>query len=128
MPRVLIIDDDQTVANLLRSQLTDEGYQVSVAYDGGDGVVQATTSRPDLILLDVFLPDATGFQICSQFRKSEGTRSTPIIMMTGAARYPNQQLYGYQKGANEYIFKPFNIEEVDRLIHKYLDSNDQPPP
>src|SRR5687768_1834730 len=120
MSTVLIIDDDEHVTRLLEMQLGDEGHQVIVAHDGEQGLAQAEKIKPDLIMLDVFLPDVTGYQMCNSLRKHPSTRTTPIIMMTGAARFPNQQMYGRQRGANEYIFKPFDIVEVGEIVHKYI--------
>jgi four helix bundle protein len=122
MANVLIIDDDESVSTLLETQLKEEGHTVKIAHDGQSGMAQLLKFKPDLIMLDVFLPDSTGFQLCGQLRKHDLTKTTPIIMMTGAARFSTQQMIGYQKGANEYIFKPFNINEVDNLIHKYIGS------
>jgi four helix bundle protein len=120
MGQVLIIDDDEHVTRLLDTHLSEEGHKVAIAHDGEQGMALAQKIRPDLIMLDVFLGDATGYQMCNRLRKNPSTRTTPIIMMTGAARFPNQQNYGRERGANEYIFKPFNIVEVGELVHKYL--------
>ena len=103
MGQVLIIDDDEHITRLLETHLTDEGHQVTVTHDGETGMSQAERMTPDLIMLDVFLPDATGYQMCNRLRKNPSTRTTPIIMMTGAARFPNQQMYGRQRGANESV-------------------------
>ena len=120
MANILIIDDDEDITRFLQSQLSEEGHAVTVVHQGEEGMAKALKAAPDLIMLDVFLPDATGFQMCNQFRKNERTRSIPIIMMTGAARFPNQKIFGLERGANEYIPKPFNLLEVEELIHKYI--------
>jgi len=120
MARILIIDDDLMVAQLLREHLCNEGYEVTTTSMAEDGYKSAVENPPDLIFLDVNLPDATGFQICGRFRMTPVTQSIPIIMMTGAARWPNQQEIGKRMGASEYILKPFNIihvgERVDALM------------
>src|SRR5438105_10598699 len=105
MANVLVIDDDEDVTRLLEAQLGEQGHRVTVAHHGDEGMAKAFSAAPDLIMLDVFLPDSTGFQICSQIRKNAMTHSVPIIMMTGADRFPNQQAFGPERGANEYIFK-----------------------
>src|SRR4051794_8273706 len=99
MATVLVIDDDMDVTQLLENQLKDEGLNVQVAHQGEEGLAKALQTMPDLIMLDVFLPDATGFQICSQIRKNRTPQAVPIIMMTGAARFPNQQRFGLERGA-----------------------------
>jgi four helix bundle protein len=120
MANILVIDDDLEIGKLLQMHLTDEGHHVQLTHMGEEGLTRAVEHIPDLIMLDVFLPDYTGFQICKQLRKTPGTQNVPIIMMTGAARFPNQQMYGFERGANEYISKPFNIVEVGELVHKYI--------
>ena len=94
MARVLIIDDDELVRRLLEEHLSNEGYEIISASMAEDGYALAEESPPDLILLDVNLPDATGFQMCGRFRQNPMTESIPIIMMTDAARWPNQQQIG----------------------------------
>jgi four helix bundle protein len=127
MAKVLVIDDDVDIGNLLQTELTDQGHQVVVAHQGEEGMAQALQICPDLIMLDVFLPDSTGYQICSQIRKNDSTRRVPIIMMTGAARFPNQQSFALERGANEYIGKPFDIHEVSQLVQHYLEKGQATP-
>ena len=120
MANVLVIDDDQDITRLLQTQLSEEGHRVTVAHQGDEGLAKALKAAPDLIMLDVFLPDATGYQICNQIRKNAATESTPVIMMTGAARFPNQQQFGLDRGANEYILKPFQIFALSELVNSYI--------
>jgi len=118
MSRLLVIDDDPSVTRLLEEHLTNEGHEVTVAHFAEEGFKHATSTPPELIFLDVMLPDATGFQMVGRFRENPITRSIPIIMMTGSARFPNQQLIGKSMGANDYILKPFNVLELgDRVRH-----------
>jgi len=84
MARVLIIDDDDMIRRLLQEHLSNEGYDVVAAPTAEEGYLLALADPPDLILLDVNLPDATGFQMCGRFRQNPATKSIPIIMMTGA--------------------------------------------
>jgi DNA-binding response OmpR family regulator len=125
MQNILVIDDDTLVGGLLEAHLKDEGYQVQVVQRGDDGVAAATVTKPDLILLDVMLPDATGYQICKQLRTL--VQNVPIIMMSGVARYANQKTYAMERGANDYLVKPFEIIEVGDLVHSYLRKDNQPP-
>jgi len=119
MAKVLIIDDDIHIANILREHLAHEGYEVLVSNTGADGLAAVFKLKPDVILLDVMLPDATGFQVCKEIRKKPSAQAIPIIMMSGVARYPNQKGFGLERGANEYILKPFEIVEVGELVHSY---------
>ncbi len=120
MAKVLIIDDDSHVSNLLKSHLSEEGYEVVVAHRAIEGLTMADSTSPDLILLDVMLPDATGFQLCKELRRRPKTQGTPILMMSGVARYPNQKEFGLERGANEYILKPFKIFAVGEMVNNYI--------
>jgi four helix bundle protein len=120
MPRILIIDDDAMVARLLKDFLLEEGFEVAHMLDGESGFRDASSNPPDLILLDVNLPDSTGFQMCGRFRSHPPTKSMPIILMTGAARWPNQQAIGRQMGATDYILKPFDVLQVGQKVCQLL--------
>lgn len=120
MAKVLIIDDDPHVSNMLKAYLSEDGYEVVVAHRALEGLHIADTTSPDLILLDVMLPDATGFQLCKELRRRAKTQATPIVMMSGVARYPNQKEFGLERGANEYILKPFQIFEVGEIVNNYI--------
>jgi CheY-like chemotaxis protein len=120
MPRVLVIDDDLMVARLLEDHLTEEGLEVVCVHMAEQGFTLATQNPPDLIMLDVNLPDATGFQMCGRLRSHPSTKTVPIIMMTGAARFPNQQKIGRELGANEYIIKPFDVLQVGEKVYQLL--------
>lgn len=118
MAKVLIIDDDTMLARLLQEHLSGEGYDVSAVTMAEEGFTKATQSPPDLIMLDVNLPDATGFQMVARFRKHPATEKVPIIMMSGAARNSNQLEIGKQMGATDYLVKPFNVVEVGEIVNK----------
>src|SRR5437870_1860980 len=109
MARILVIDDDLMVLRLLQEHLSKEGYEVRTVSQAEEGYAVAIKTPPDLILLDVNLPDATGFQMVGRFRKHPVTQAIPIIIMTGTARWPNQQAIGRRMGANDYILKPFDV-------------------
>src|SRR6185437_6242917 len=118
--RILVIDDDSTVSGLLYTHLSSEGYEVSVTSLAEQGFTEATQNPPSLILLDVQLPDATGFQVVGRLRSNPITRDVPIIMMSGAARFPSQQSVGRSMGANDYVLKPFEIAKISEKIQKLL--------
>ena len=128
MANILIIDDDAYLTRLLKEHLSARGCAVTVAHSGNDGMVQAMKAAPDVILLDVILPDVTGFQMCSRFRKTAATQATPILMMTGFARFPNQRVFALERGANEYLLKPLNLLEVGELVQRYAGSKTAPLP
>ena len=120
MARLLIIDDDVLLTNLLVEHFTSEGFIVSAAGTAGEGIERVLDNPPDLILLDLMLPDATGYQTCGKLREMPETRTVPIILMTYAARLPVQQALGRLMGANTCLVKPLNLIETSDHVHKLL--------
>jgi DNA-binding response OmpR family regulator len=120
MATVLIIDDDVQVTRLLETFLKEEGHRVEIAHRAQDGMAMAFSDKPDVIMLDVMLPDATGFQVCSRLRQNQVTQSVPIIMMSGVATNETQHGFARQRGADEYIHKPFQVIEVGDLVGSYI--------
>jgi two-component system alkaline phosphatase synthesis response regulator PhoP len=115
MKRVLIVDDDQEnlqlVADLLRTE-----FQPFTAANGREGVLVAVREQPDLILLDVNMPDMDGFEVCKRLREQPGTRQIPIIMLTTASSL-DSRVKGLDLGADDYITKPFQVRELVARIH-----------
>ena len=122
MAKVLIIDQDTHLTELLASYLTGQGFKVYTVQRGNEGLVKALKIKPDVILLDAMMPDATGLQMCRRFREHQATQDTPIIMMSSLARFPNQQKYAMERGANEFIPKPLKVFELGELVDKYVAS------
>jgi len=106
--RVLVVEDDATIRETLTFNLKKEGYAVTVAHDGADAVTRARDSRPDLILLDLMLPELNGLEVCRILRQ-EG--NVPIIMLT-AKESEVDKVVGLQLGADDYITKPFSLREL----------------
>ncbi len=121
--RVLVIDDDPMITQLLREHLSNEGYEVAIAGMAEEGFAAAVETSPDLIFLDVMLPDATGFQMLGRLRENPTTKAIPIIMMSGTARYANQQEIGKNMGANAYVVKPFNVIEVGEKARELIETS-----
>lgn len=107
MKKVLVIEDDIEIVNLLEIHLKDIDCQVIRAYDGKEGLHLALTERPDLIILDISMPEMDGIEVCREVRK---TQSTPIIMLTAKVEEIDRVL-GLEIGADDYITKPFSIRE-----------------
>lgn len=105
---ILVVEDEKPIAEILKVNLTKNGYNVLNAYDGEEAVAMALASEPDLILLDVMLPKADGFSVCKRLRK---TMSTPIIMLTARAEEVDKVL-GLELGADDYMTKPFSLREL----------------
>ncbi len=111
-PLILIADDDPDTAGLLERICKRTGYDVKLAADGNSAVNSARELIPDLILLDVQMPVMDGFQVLRELDTGESTRHIPTIIITAAATKPDDVVKGYDTGANDYIFKPFNYHEL----------------
>jgi two-component system phosphate regulon response regulator PhoB len=109
--RVLVVEDEEALSQLLKYNLEKEGYKVSVARDGEEALVVADEEKPDLILLDWMLPKAPGIEVCRQLRARQDTRNTPIVMLT-ARDEEADRIRGLDTGADDYISKPFSMVEL----------------
>lgn len=106
--KVLIIEDEKSISDIVKFNLTKEGFSVDTAYDGKEGLDKALTGNPDLILLDVMLPTIDGFEICKRVREKS---TVPIIMVTAKEEEVDKVL-GLELGADDYITKPFGMREL----------------
>lgn len=114
--RILVVDDDSALAEMLTMVLEGEGYEVKHASDGNEAVTQFHETSPDLVLLDVMLPFKSGIEVCSEIRQTSGT---PIIMLT-ARSDTDDIVRGLEAGADDYVVKPFNPAELMARIKARL--------
>ncbi len=114
--KIMIVDDDLNICELLRLYLEKEGFETLVANDGATAVSFAGNYKPDLILLDIMLPELDGWQVCREIRK---TSSVPIIMLTAKGE-TFDKILGLELGADDYISKPFDSKEVVARIKAVL--------
>lgn len=114
--KVLIIEDDGNIAQLLKIYLEKEGFLVQIAADGGSGVAANKSFQPDLILLDIMLPVMNGWAVCRSIRSES---KVPIIMLT-AKEETDDKVQGLELGADDYVTKPFEIKELIARIHAVL--------
>ncbi len=114
--KILIVDDDVNICELLRIYLEKDGFETLVVNDGGSAVRQSESYGPDLILLDIMLPILDGWQVCREIRKKS---STPIIMLTAKGE-TFDKILGLELGADDYISKPFDTKEVIARIKAVL--------
>ena len=116
---ILTVDDERDVLELLRFHLERAGYRVLQATSGREALELIRCQRPDLVLLDLMLPDIDGFGICEMLRRSPETATLPIIIVSAWAR-PDTRCLGLELGALDYITKPFSpkniVERVNRLL------------
>ncbi len=106
--KVLIIEDEKAISDIIKFNLTKEGFEIETAYDGEVGLKKALEWKPDLILLDIMLPILDGFQVCKKVRE---TSSVPILMLTAKEEEVDKVL-GLELGADDYITKPFGMREL----------------
>lgn len=106
---VLIVEDEKNIVDILRFNLQREGYKTLEAYDGEDGLAQARSQNPDLILLDVMLPKMNGFDVCQALRAAGD--NVPVIILTAREEEADKVL-GLEIGADDYITKPFSMREL----------------
>ncbi len=114
--KILIVDDEKNIVDILKFNLQKEGFEIVEAYDGAEGVEKAYSENPDLILLDLMLPKMDGFEACKKIREK---LSTPIIMLTAREEEVDKVL-GLELGADDYITKPFSVRELMARIKANL--------
>jgi DNA-binding response OmpR family regulator len=116
MAKILIIDDEVHIIELARLYLQRDGFQVESATRGQDGLVLVSTTNPDLIILDIMLPDIDGFEVCRQIR----AKSKVPILMLSARREDVDKIVGLELGADDYLAKPFNPQELIARVKAIL--------
>jgi two-component system phosphate regulon response regulator PhoB len=114
-PRILIVEDERALTEVLTYNLQREGYDTVVAHDGQEGLRKAQTLLPDLILLDLMLPVLNGLEVCREVRAGERTRHIPILMLTARAE-ETDQVVGFSLGADDYVTKPFSVKVLVQRI------------
>ncbi len=107
--RILIVEDEKNIVDILTFNLEKEGYEILVAYDGDAGLQTALAENPDLILLDIMLPGRNGFDVCRALRAQNNC--TPVIMLT-AREEETDKVFGLEVGADDYMTKPFSMREL----------------
>ena len=117
--RILVVDDDKQIARLIRSYLEQAGFQVNVAHDGETALHALRRERPDLVVLDLMLPDRDGWDVTRTVRSDPSLAATPIIMVTARVE-DTDRIVGLELGADDYVTKPFNPREVVARVRAVL--------
>jgi DNA-binding response OmpR family regulator len=117
--KILVVEDEKFARQILEVSLTDEGYEVSLANDGLDGVNKADGKNFDLIIMDVMMPNLDGYEACRRLKANEKTKAIPIILFTGRAQ-KKDILNGIQAGADDYMIKPYKMAELLNKITKFI--------
>jgi DNA-binding response OmpR family regulator len=109
--RILVVDDEKDLVNLVRYNLEKEGFEVDCAYNGSSVLRDSQMALPDLIILDLMLPDRSGYDICRDLKANPATREIPIIMLTARSSEENR-ITGFECGVEDYVIKPFSPKEL----------------
>jgi two-component system phosphate regulon response regulator PhoB len=117
--RILIVEDDRDIVEMIEYNLKKEGYSTIAVLNGKRAISLAKRERPDLVILDLMLPDIDGFEICKSLRSNEITSQTPIVMLTAKSQ-ESDKVVGLELGADDYITKPFSPRELIARIKAVL--------
>ena len=122
--RILVVEDDFDISNMLRIYFTGQGYEVQVAPRGGDALTMTRKQVPNLIVLDIMLPDMNGYDVCRELRETTRTSHIPIIFLTQKDER-SDKIAGLELGADDYITKPFDIEELKLRVQNAINAADR---
>ena len=118
-PYVLVVEDEDALATLLKYNLDKEGHQIAVASDGEEALMMIDERQPDLVVLDWMLPKVSGIEVCRRLRQKTETRNLPIIMLTARGE-ESDRVRGLDTGADDYIVKPFSMSELAARVRAVL--------
>ncbi len=124
-PRILVVDDEPDILNLLDYNLKKAGFKVLSAKDGPEAIDTARLRKPDLILLDIMLPDMEGTEVLKRLKTYEATRHIPVIMLTAKGEEVDK-IVGFELGAEDYITKPFSPRELILRVRAVLKRASEP--
>ena len=122
--RILIIEDDQDIVSLLEFRLFSHGYEVLTAMDGAQGLAMARAEKPDLIMLDINLPEVNGFTVCSMLKADEEYHAIPIIFLTARDGYADN-IFDESVQPEAYVTKPFDINDLVQKIRHLTSFHDE---
>ena len=117
--KVLVVDDDDRVREMIEFRLTLFGYEVVQATNGQEGLVAVRREQPDLILLDVMMPELDGFQVCRRLKQDEATKGIPVVMLTAKAE-AKDVTRAFESGADDYVVKPYDPAVLQAKVKKNL--------
>jgi DNA-binding response OmpR family regulator len=124
-PLVLVADDEEDIRSLVAFRLKRAGYEVITAADGEEALLLATTRLPDLDVLDMMMPKATGLVVTRSMREHEATKDIPIILLTARAQ-EGDVTRGFEAGADDYVKKPFSPQDLQARVQALLESSARP--
>jgi CheY-like chemotaxis protein len=117
--KILVVDDSRTALFMVTTILRKERYELVTANDGEQALEMAVAEHPDLILMDVIMPNKTGFEACRELKRREDTKSIPVILVTTRGEGENVEA-GFQSGCNDYVTKPINAQELLTKVRDHM--------
>src|ERR1700733_14507412 len=108
--RLLVVDDTPENAQLLEAMLSPHGYSVTLAFSGAEGLEKVRTGEPDVVLLDILMPDISGYEVCRRIRANSSTRLLPVVMLTSSR--DQDKVESIEAGADDFIARPFDPREL----------------
>lgn len=126
MTKILVIDDDSAINELIKINLELQGYEVTQAFNGVEGFAKAKQEEPALIILDVMMPEVDGFTVAQRIRQANDIADTPILMLTALSQL-NDKINGFNIGVDDYLTKPFEIDELIVRVRALLKRTSQIP-
>ncbi len=123
-PKVLIVEDDRAIAEVLQYNLNNAGYETIISTDGQDALNQARLKLPDLVILDLMIPVIDGLEVCKRLRALPETRDAPILILTAKGE-ETDQIVGFSVGADDYVVKPFSVKILMERIKSLLRRRDK---
>ncbi|MFN0063326.1 MAG: response regulator [Myxococcaceae bacterium] len=127
MPRILIVEDEEDLANLLRYNFNTEGFETEACSTAATAIEKAENFRPDVVLLDLMLPDKPGSEVIRRIRESRNLRRTAVVMVSAKGQ-ESDRLQGFELGADDYVVKPFSVRELIlrvKAVMRRMDSDSQ---
>jgi two-component system alkaline phosphatase synthesis response regulator PhoP len=122
--RILVVDDEPDFASIVQGNLEKEGFEVEVAYDGTEGLQKVEDNPPDLVVLDVMMPEKDGYKMCKELKKDERFADIPVIMLTAVADHLTSTRYSHHDGrsmeAEDYIAKPASAEDILSSVKRLI--------
>ncbi|WP_425447000.1 response regulator transcription factor [Dethiothermospora halolimnae] len=123
--RILVVDDEEHIVELIKFNLESNGYEIITAYDGYGAIEKARENDIDLIILDLMLPEIDGIEVCRRLKKDNSTENIPIIMLTAKSEETDKVL-GLEMGADDYVTKPFGVRELMARVKVVLRRSNDP--
>ncbi len=122
--RILLVDDEPDFCSIVQGQLEKEGFEVELAYNGVEGLEKTYANPPDVIVLDVMMPEKDGYAVCKELKKDEKYCNIPIILLTAVASHVTSTRYSHADGmsseADDYIAKPASADEIIRSVKQFF--------